>query len=47
MNEVQQRAVEKDPEFVVAILHRKACELEEAKLACSPENKGACVMYSG
>ena len=47
LDEVQRRAAEKDPEFAAAILRRKARELEEAKLACSLENKEACVMCSG
>ena len=47
LDEVQRRAAEKDPEFAAAVLRRKARELEEAKLACSLENKEACVMCSG
>jgi ribonucleoside-diphosphate reductase subunit M1 len=47
LDEVQRRAAEKDPEFAAAVLRRKARELEEAKLACSIENKEACVMCSG
>jgi ribonucleoside-diphosphate reductase subunit M1 len=47
LDEVQRRAAEKDPEFAAAILRKKARELEEAKLACSLENKEACVMCSG
>lgn len=47
LDEVQRRAAENDPEFAAAILRRKARELEEAKLACSLENKEACVMCSG
>jgi ribonucleoside-diphosphate reductase subunit M1 len=47
LDEVQRRAAEKDPEFAAAILRKKAHELEEAKLACSLENKEACVMCSG
>jgi ribonucleoside-diphosphate reductase subunit M1 len=47
LDEVQRRAAEKDPEFAAAVLRKKARELEEAKLACSLENKEACVMCSG
>ena len=47
LDEVQRRAAEKDPEFAAAVARRKARELEEAKLACSLENKEACVMCSG
>ena len=47
LDEVQRRAAEKDPEFAEAILRKKARELEEAKLACSLDNKEACVMCSG
>jgi ribonucleoside-diphosphate reductase subunit M1 len=47
LDEAQRRAAEKDPEFAAAVLRRKARELEEAKLACSLENKEACVMCSG
>lgn len=47
LDEVQRRAAEKDPEFAAALLRKKARELEEAKLACSLENKEACVMCSG
>jgi ribonucleoside-diphosphate reductase subunit M1 len=47
LNEVQRRAAEKDPEYAAALLRKKARELEEAKLACSLENKEACVMCSG
>jgi ribonucleoside-diphosphate reductase subunit M1 len=47
LDEVERRAAEKDPEFAAAVLRRKARELEEAKLACSLENKEACVMCSG
>jgi ribonucleoside-diphosphate reductase subunit M1 len=47
LDEVQRRAAENDPEFAAAILRKKARELEEAKLACSLENKEACVMCSG
>jgi len=47
LDEVQRRAAEKDPEFAAAVLRRKARELEDAKLACSLENKEACVMCSG
>jgi ribonucleoside-diphosphate reductase subunit M1 len=47
LDEVERRAAEKDPEFAAALLRRKARELEEAKLACSLENKEACVMCSG
>ncbi len=45
--EAQRRAAEKYPEFAAALLRKKARELEEAKLACSIENKEACVMCSG
>ena len=41
LDEVQRRAAEKDPEFAAAVLRKKARELEEAKLACSFENKEA------
>ena len=47
LDEAQRLAVERDPEFAVALLRKKARELEEAKLACSLENKEACVMCSG
>jgi len=47
LDEAQRRAAEKDPEFAAALLRKKARELEEAKLACSLENKEACVMCSG
>jgi ribonucleoside-diphosphate reductase subunit M1 len=47
VDEVQRLAAEKDPEFAAALSRRKARELEEAKLACSLENKEACVMCSG
>jgi ribonucleoside-diphosphate reductase subunit M1 len=47
LDEVQRRAAEKDPEYAAALLRKKARELEEAKLACSLENKEACVMCSG
>jgi ribonucleoside-diphosphate reductase subunit M1 len=47
LDEVQRRAAEKDPEFAAAVLRKKARELEETKLACSLENKEACVMCSG
>jgi ribonucleoside-diphosphate reductase subunit M1 len=47
LDEVQRRAAEKDPEFAEAVLRKKARELEEAKLACSLDNKEACVMCSG
>ena len=47
LDEVQRCAAEKDPEFAAALLRKKARELEEAKLACSLENKEACVMCSG
>jgi len=47
LDEVQRRAAEKDPDFAAALLRKKARELEEAKLACSLENKEACVMCSG
>ncbi|KAI9509479.1 ribonucleotide reductase [Russula earlei] len=47
LDEAQRRAAERDPEFAAALLRKKARELEEAKLACSLENKEACVMCSG
>ena len=47
LNESQRRAAEKDPEFAAALLRKQAREQEEAKLACSLENKEACVMCSG
>jgi len=47
LDDVQRRAAENDPEFAAALLRKKARELEEAKLACSLENKEACVMCSG
>ena len=47
LDEVQRRAAENDPEYAAALLRKKARELEEAKLACSLENKEACVMCSG
>jgi ribonucleoside-diphosphate reductase subunit M1 len=47
LDEAQRLAAEKDPEFAAALLRKKARELEEAKLACSLENKEACVMCSG
>jgi ribonucleoside-diphosphate reductase subunit M1 len=47
IDEVQRLAAEKDPEFAAALLRKQARELEEAKLACSLENKEACVMCSG
>ena len=47
LDESQRRAAEKDPEFAAALLRKQARELEEAKLACSLENKEACVMCSG
>ena len=47
LDEEQRRAAEKDPEFAAALARKKARELEEAKLACSLENKEACVMCSG
>ena len=47
LDEAQLRAAEKDPEFAAALLRKQAREQEEAKLACSLENKEACVMCSG
>lgn len=47
LDEAQRRAAEKDPEFAAALLRKQAREHEEAKLACSLENKEACVMCSG
>lgn len=47
LDDVQRHAAEKDPEFAAALIRKKARELEEAKLACSLENKEACVMCSG
>jgi len=47
LDEAQRRAAEKDPDFAAALIRKKARELEEAKLACSLENKEACVMCSG
>ena len=47
LDEAQRLAAEKDPEFAAALLRKQARELEEAKLACSLENKEACVMCSG
>jgi ribonucleoside-diphosphate reductase subunit M1 len=40
-------AAENDPDFAAALERRRQRELEEAKLACSIENKEACVMCSG
>ena len=47
LDEAQRLAAEKDPEFAAALLRKQAREHEEAKLACSLENKEACVMCSG
>ena len=47
LDEAQRLAAEKDPEFAAALLRKKARELEAEKLACSLENKDACVMCSG
>lgn len=38
---------EVDPEYAAALQHQKDRELEEAILACSLENKEACLMCSG
>ncbi|KAF8349527.1 ribonucleotide reductase [Amanita rubescens] len=47
LDEKTRQAAEADPEFAAALRRRKERELEEAKLACSLENKEACVMCSG
>ncbi|KAI9511576.1 ribonucleoside-diphosphate reductase large chain 1 [Russula earlei] len=47
LDTAQRRAAERDPEISAALLRKKAHELEEAKLACSLENKEACVTCSG
>ncbi|KAI0258190.1 ribonucleotide reductase [Gloeopeniophorella convolvens] len=47
LDEAQRRAAENDPDFAAALLRKKTRELEEARLACSIENKEACVMCSG
>jgi hypothetical protein len=44
---VQCCAAKKDPDFTAALLHKKACEFEEAKLAFLLENKEACVICLG
>jgi len=47
LDEKTRQAAEADPAFAAALRRRKERELEEAKLACSLENKEACVMCSG
>ncbi|KAF9013177.1 ribonucleotide reductase alpha subunit [Cyathus striatus] len=47
LDEKTRKAAEADPDFAAALRRQKEREYEEAKLACSLENKEACLMCSG
>lgn len=46
LDERTRQAAERDPEFAAALQRQRERELEQAKLACSLENKEACLMCS-
>ncbi|KAI0052737.1 ribonucleotide reductase alpha subunit [Auriscalpium vulgare] len=46
LDDKQRLAAEADPEFAAALLRKNERELEAEKLACSLENKEACLMCS-